>query len=233
MTRRWPGEGGQASVDHTRLPAAFGWLSGAEAVLKVVLNVMAIPKSTARPGRHEQELVTRLALASRLSCVVRTITKWEREGLPVATRGKGGQPSLYDLAEVRAWLAERQKRTRHDSAALMSARCRKERAQAAESEQRVALRAGRLIPVEEVERVWSAEVAAVRARLLVIPTTLADKLHLVGTLEGAPGIERELQAAVYEVLTELAAGETPTKKKRGEHKIRRRRRVPPPKGMST
>jgi len=159
-------------------------------------------------------LVTRRELAKRLGCNARTIAKWIEEGLPVAKRGRGGRPSKYDEAAVRAWIEVREEAARSNAPDLMASRARKELAQAVEAEQRVAIRAGKLIPIEEVDRIWSGQVAAVRARLLAWPTALADRLHRVAALEGAAGVERVLQEIVYDALRELAAGVKPPRPRR-------------------
>lgn len=140
-----------------------------------------------------------------------TVTKWERAGLPIARRGRRGKPSRYREVAVRAWLQQREEAAQsvETGVDLAHARARKELAQAIEAEQRVALRAKVLIPIEEVDRIWSGQIAAVRARLLAWPAALADRLHRVAATEGAPGIERLLQEAVYDTLRELA--ETPVK----------------------
>ena len=150
-------------------------------------------------------LVTRRELASRLSCDPRTVAKWLEEGLPVAKRGRGGRPSLYDEAAARAWLQAREEAAQQTPDLLVS-RARKELAQAIEAEQRVAIRAGKLIAIEEVDRVWSMQVAAVRAQLLALPTSLADRLHRVAALEGAAGVEQVLLDAVHHALRDLATG---------------------------
>jgi hypothetical protein len=93
---------------------------------------------------------------------------------------------------------------------FMISRSRKELAQALEAEQRVALRSGTLLAAADVDRTWSAEVAAVRARLLAIPTAWSDRLHRAGALGGAAGIEALLVEAIYQVLRELAGGASPT-----------------------
>lgn len=150
--------------------------------------------------------LTRPELAERLGCAVRTVTKWLAAGMPVAVRGRGGAPSTYDEGAVRAWKHDRDERARARSADLMHSRSRKELAQAIEAEQRVAIRAGKLIPIEDVDRVWSGHVAAVRARLLAIPMALSDRLHRVAVVEGPAAVEALLQTAVYQVLTECAEG---------------------------
>lgn len=162
---------------------------------------MTAKKQSSQPKR---DLVTRRELARRLDCDARTISKWQDEGLPVATRGRGGRPSLYDEATVRAWLLARDEAVQH-APDLMVSRARKELAQAIEAEQRVAIKAHQLIAIDEVDRIWSAQVTAIRARLLAWPTAHADRLHRVAALEGAAGVERALQEIVYDALRELAA----------------------------
>lgn len=151
--------------------------------------------------------MTRLQLASRLRKDPRTIAKWLEEGLPVARRGRGGRPSLYDAKSVRAWVARRE--TTANGEPVARERDRRDRAQALLAEQLHDLRARRLLPVEEVERVWVAEVAAVRAIILASYTTHADRVHRAATLDGLAGVERELKALAYEVLRELARPDRP------------------------
>jgi phage terminase Nu1 subunit (DNA packaging protein) len=149
--------------------------------------------------------LTRRVLAEALGVHMQTVTKWEREGLPIAKRGRKGKPSLYDEAAVRAWLKARDEAAQDPNALdLIEARARKEHWQAQLAEQTHQVRAGRLLPADEVAKVWGAEVAAVRARLLDLPQTLAAKVHRASALEGEGGAERVLHDAVREILLELA-----------------------------
>ena len=183
-------------------------------------------------------LLTRLEVAYRLGVNPQTVTKWIDEGLPVAERGKGRRPSRYEEASVRRWVAAREKAIEGqrpggrapggdgDAPNLIASRARKELAQAIEAEQRVALRAGKLIPVEEVDRLWSGQVAAMRARLLTWQTALSDRVHRVALTEGPTGVERVLLDATYDVLRELAGGapmETPTRRPRRRAKKQKAR----------
>lgn len=187
-------------------------------------------------------LLTRLEVAYRLGVNPQTVTKWIEEGLPVAERGKGRRPSRYEEASVRRWVAAREKAIEGqrpggrapgadgDALNLIASRARKELAQAIEAEQRVALRAGKLIPVEEVDRLWSGQVAAMRARLLTWQTALSDRVHRVAITAGPAGVERVLLDATYDVLRELAGGAPPETAKRRprrrakEQKARTKRR---------
>src|SRR4051812_25727539 len=96
-------------------------------------------------------LVTRRDLAALVGVHPITICKWEREGMPVATRGGRGRPSFYDEAVVRAWRQRRDELAAAEkSVSLEEARIRKELSQAALNEQRHSMTARKLLPVEEV-----------------------------------------------------------------------------------
>jgi hypothetical protein len=49
-------------------------------------------------------LLNQHQLAAKLRRSRAAIIHWEREGMPVAKRGGPGRPTLYDLAEVSAWI---------------------------------------------------------------------------------------------------------------------------------
>lgn len=159
-------------------------------------------------------------LARTLQIDPRTVRKWRAQGMPVAKLGRGGESSLFDLEAVLGWKGDRDEAARAQSSALKAARGRKELAQAIEAEQRVAIRARTLIPVDEVDRVWSSQVAALRARLLAMPTALADQLHRIASVEGATGIEAALETAVREALRELTSGSADAKRKKTNCEIR-------------
>ena len=150
--------------------------------------------------------MTRKQLAVDLGCDVRTTFKWEDEGMPVAQRGAGRRGSLYDLAACRRWVAARNAAAaqRPGATELATERARKERAQAIESEQRVALRAGQLLNRDDVEKAWASEVTAVRTKLLGLPAALADQLQRVAVTDGAPGVESVLDEAIRGVLREFS-----------------------------
>lgn len=65
------------------------------------------------------------------------------------------------------------------------------------------------LPREEVERQLAGEWGAVKSILLSWSTTLVDKLHRAKTVEGITGLERTVDSAVREVLTELSDPERP------------------------
>jgi phage terminase Nu1 subunit (DNA packaging protein) len=152
-------------------------------------------------------LLTRLELARELGCNARTVAKWIEEGLPIHRRGRGGRASLYNLKAALEWKEQRdQSSTSVGALDPAQERARRDRGQALLAEQQLRTRERELLPAAEVERVWSAEVAAVRAQAMAIPTTYADRVFRAATLEGLAGVERELREAVYGMLRELTAG---------------------------
>lgn len=158
---------------------------------------------------RRRKLSTRKEAAEILAVHPQTITKWEASGLPVAQRGGRGRPSKYDVEEIRAWLDARDAEARRavDGAGgldPLKEKANREHYQAKLLEQTFQLRQRELLPAHEVERQWLAEIAGVRALLLALPVTRADRVHRAATLEGLAGVERELQAAVKEVLRQLA-----------------------------
>jgi phage terminase Nu1 subunit (DNA packaging protein) len=160
-------------------------------------------------------LLTRNALAQRLQGLTPgkplnpgSITRWVRDGCPVVRQGRG-RPSLYSEREVRAWLHARDEEARRSGVVDLTAeRARKERALAIEAEQRIAIRARQYLPAAEVEKVWTAEVAAVRAAILHTYTSAADRVHRAAVLEGVAGVQAVLRDIAHGLLRELASRKT-------------------------
>jgi phage terminase Nu1 subunit (DNA packaging protein) len=112
---------------------------------------------------------TRRELAGILKVHPITITKWERDGLPIATRGRKGKPSLYNPTKVQAWLQAREDAVKAGSPGFAENRGRKELALALESEQRVAIKAGRLIEAAGIESRVAEVFARCKTKLLGLP----------------------------------------------------------------
>lgn len=164
-------------------------------------------KVAATPATARRRHVTRKELSALLGCHMMTVTKWEQEGLPIASRGGKGRATYYDESRVRAWLQARQDAAANTSSVgvdLVKERARKERAQAVLAEQAYSIRMRDLLPRDEVEKGWAAVIGAVRTKLLSLPATLSDQLARAAVIEGVAGVERLLQAAVADALLELA-----------------------------
>ncbi|HRU09763.1 MAG TPA: terminase small subunit [Thermoanaerobaculia bacterium] len=156
-----------------------------------------------RAPKTTPALLTRRDLAAAFGVHMLTVTKWERDGMPIAKRGARGRPSLYDEAACRTWKILRDEAATKTSS-LEQARIQKELSQAELNRQTAEIRAGNLLQRDDVERVWSQHVAAVRRKLLHLPVTLADRLHRIATLEGPSAVEAQLLEAVEDALNELA-----------------------------
>jgi phage terminase Nu1 subunit (DNA packaging protein) len=154
-----------------------------------------------------KKLATRRDLAELLGVHMDSISKWERQGLPIVSRGGRGRPTRYDVEAVRAWLADRDKGARQAVDGPLDPiqeKAARDHWQAKLAEQAHEIRHKTLLPAADVERAWAAEVAAVRAKLLALPTTYSDRIHRAGTLDGLSGVEKAVQAAVYDVLRQFA-----------------------------
>jgi phage terminase Nu1 subunit (DNA packaging protein) len=152
-------------------------------------------------------VLTRRQLAAAHGVNVRTISKWEDDGMPVAQRSGSGVPSRYDPTAVDAWLQAREEARHTDEhLSLEHERALKERAQRILAEQMFRIRERELLPRAEVERTWSQHVAAVRTKLLAFPVTLADRVHRAA-VDGVGAVERVLADAVRDALRELADDE--------------------------
>lgn len=154
-----------------------------------------------------KKLATRREVAAALGVHMDSVFKWERSGLPVVVRGGRGRPSKYDLEAVRAWLASRDEAARRAVEGPLDPvqeKAARDHWQAELARQTHEIRHRTLLPSADVERAWAAEVAAVRAKLLALPTTYSDRIHRAGTLDGLSGVEKALQAAVYDVLRQFA-----------------------------
>lgn len=168
-------------------------------------------KKRAAAGGHPKGLITRRQLASSMTVHMQTVTKWEQEGMPVAKHGGKGRPSLYDETAVREWRRKRDEAAAAGLGPLNPAqeKARRERAQALLAEQTFQIRMRDLLPREEVTRLWSGEVAAVRAKLMSIPTTLADIIHRKAIVDGVAAVEKVLEDAITDALRELSDPDRP------------------------
>ena len=148
------------------------------------------------------------ALAERLGCSSRTLQRYR-------ARGWDGNPdSLEDWKRAnlrRAGAKRLMPRTDHPEGAEQSehakrselALLRYREAKAAEQELRAAQLAARLVDRAEVERLFVARVAEVRAALVHLPRQLARRL----ANQTAEVVEDELDAEIRKILERFARGD--------------------------
>lgn len=143
--------------------------------------------------------VTRTEFAKLIDSTPDRVSKLIAEGLPTVETGNGrGHKTILDLDKALPWLFKRR------AGSLDAAKTKLALVQAQLADQMLQLRAKQVISADEVEKVWAAEVAAVRAIILASYTTHADRVHRAGVLEGLTGIERAMKEVAYGTLRELA-----------------------------
>jgi len=158
-------------------------------------------KKAKKPAKNRVEthpgLVTRAAAAAAMGVEPNRINKWSSDGAPVAIRGSRGRSSWYDLEALKAWRDSKAE----NNALVMSVSEQKTRlvsAQAEKQERENLVRAGQLISKAEAVAEGQKVLAALRARLMKVPTTCVNR-----------GLPREQEALVravmVEALRELAA----------------------------
>lgn len=145
--------------------------------------------------------VNRAALAQAFGVTRSTVTRWEADGMP-SQRSARGRETLFNLVKCKAWRAAADASGGANDGGLRQARARKELAQALESEQRVAIKAGKLVDAEEVRQAIADDYSRVRTKLLGLARKAKAALpHLSITDVQA------IDAAIREALTELADGD--------------------------
>lgn len=150
--------------------------------------------------------VNKSELAEILGKSERTLTTWQKNGMPISVDGGGrGYANTYDTAEVIDWLLrnELEKHLNTDQQVLDYdyERARLTHNQANKVEMENAVMRGDLIPAELVEDVQNDMIGRARARLLAIPTKAAPQL--ISELDIGE-VQDILKKLVYEALRELA-----------------------------
>lgn len=153
-------------------------------------------------------IVNKSELAEILGVTERTLTTWQKQGLPIEIDGVRGQQNQYDTAVVIEWLIQREleKRLGGGEAGEFynyeAERARLTHHQANIAQMEEAVKRGQLIPADTVRHTWSQMIAKARAKLLAMPAKLALRLSAISDVTQ---VQAELQTAQYEALAELAA----------------------------
>lgn len=156
-----------------------------------------------KPPAPKSKLVTRPQLATEMGVIPGTISRWERDGMPVAKRAPRGQSSMFDLEAVKAW------REKTGTASDREATFSLSLSRAKESEKRtekldleIAKQRGELVHRDQVIREGHAFGRAVAARIRSLPRRA----------EHAGVIERKqvagLEELCREILVEISSSKT-------------------------
>lgn len=153
--------------------------------------------------------VNKTELSEIVGVSQRSLTTWQKNGMPIAMDGTRGTENLYDTEEIINWMIQREINRRvadHGGDEEKMYEYEAERARLTYHQANIAsldeqVKEGRLIPAETVESAWVDFVAAFRAKVLSIPTKAAH--HFI-TLDDLNQIQDCLKEHLFEALAELA-----------------------------
>lgn len=168
------------------------------------------------------EIVNKQRLAKIIGVTVRTLSEWQKEGLPIKKNGLRGQSNDYDTATVIEWLIKRASDT---DAEMERARIRLTSAQADKTELEVEELRGNLISLDNMKYLWANVLGTFRARILSMPTRLTPQ---ISTMKDPKKIEKLLKDSLHEALNELAEYDPETdqeRKGRRQGSVKGRRRA--------
>ena len=147
-------------------------------------------------------LVNKRQLAEIFGVSQQAIDKWDKEGLPVESRGTRGRENQYSTVRVYNWLLERYKKS--NLSELDIERTRLIKAQADKAEMEAAALRSELLPLEVIKMAWQSAFAQVRVRILAIKSDIKTRV---------PSMDKESLAIIdnvcKEALTELAGSGVP------------------------
>jgi len=141
----------------------------------------------------QANLLTRQQLASALGVVPGTVTRWERDGCPVAKKRSRGQATLFDRAAVEAWRDQVDAIKKAEGLSLEQERALLARAQREKVEMENAVRRGELWPMDLVILEGHHFAKALVAKVRLIPLRLIQ----------AGIIAREQETAVLAQVTDI------------------------------
>ena len=143
-------------------------------------------------------LVNKRELSEILGITERSLTEWQKDGLPVASFADlRGQANEYDTKAVIGWLIQRElQRINREKP-----RDRLDRLKADAIELEIKERTGELAPAALFERAWADHITAARTEFLTLPETLASELSAI---VGQPIDSELITAHVERALEKLA-----------------------------
>lgn len=133
-------------------------------------------------------------IAAVLGLTTRRVRVLVQLGMPQVKRGR------YDLAACVQWYVDYRVKAASHASRMDNARLRKLKAEAKKKEIEIRIMEEKLIPVDEVVKTWSNITAAMRAKLLAIPTKAAPMILSITTQAEAQEL---LKSYIYEALDEL------------------------------
>lgn len=149
-------------------------------------------------------LVSKRAAAEFFLVSVQALDGWFTAGCPVAQRDPQGRITKVDLAEMARWRIDRAAADNGNE--LDRERTRLTKAQADKTELEVAELRAELVRAPLIEQHWQAMVAAMRAKVVAIPSKVAPQ---VAGPDDLNRVQELMQAVVFEALAEIAGDAFP------------------------
>lgn len=146
--------------------------------------------------------VNKHELSEILGVSERTLTEWQKDGLPIAYDGERGESNRYDTDKVIAWWIAREV----GKVQAESPKDRLARLQADKVELEIAKDLGQLVAVEDIEPAWVAMVTDAKSFLRSQPDRLA---HLLEISEGVDAKRDLLMETFDEFLHKLSGYSLP------------------------
>ena len=150
-------------------------------------------------------LVSKKSAAEFFVVSVQALDGWFTAGCPVAQRDAQGRITKVDLADMARWRIDRAAADSGGSD-LDRERTRLTKAQADKTELEVAELRAELVRTPLIEQHWQGMVAAMRAKVVAIPSKVAPQ---VASPEDLNRVQELMQAVVFEALAEIAGDAFP------------------------
>lgn len=146
------------------------------------------------------KIVNKRELAQILGVSERTLTEWQREGLPMVVNSGRGAANQYDTAAVIQWRVAREV----NGAEKESQKDRLDRLRGDQIERQMAVESRELIPAAEIEPALAQFISDAVALITGIPDKYAPIVEAAGTLDGQ---HAALEEAVEEIRQMLGSYE--------------------------
>lgn len=141
--------------------------------------------------------VNKVELSEILGVDERTLTNWQKAGMPIVARGGRGKSNLYDTRQVVAWLLAREKGDGKESP-----KDRLDRLRGDYEEIRIAKELALLAPPQEYQKAFGGMVEAANEELLAFSDGLVASAKSLLNLD----IPRDfVESRVEEIIARLAS----------------------------
>ncbi len=131
----------------------------------------------------------------------RTLTEWQKEGMPIEEIGDRGESNVYDTEKCIAWWFARETKS---ASSLENERAELTRLQQAEKRMNMAKAMGELVPAADIETTWTRFVIAARASALQLRWLLPEEITAAESLDAKRAI---VDTHIEKLLRQLVAYE--------------------------